>query len=324
MKLLILQNTYSTDFRPLTDEHLNYLKESVDGLEVNASEDSSAINTLLPDVDAIAGYPWQIAQVDLQKAKNLRWVHSFSSGVDRILSPEIKGSDIQMSNSAGIHATPIAEHVVGFMLVWTRKFQEAFRAQIAHDWRKISATELSGKNVLVVGLGAIGTEVARLAKSFNTSNTGVVRSLRESVPPCVDHLITEDHLDDALPHADFICICLPYSELTHHRFGAKQFRAMKNSAVITNIGRGAIIDQTALIDALNEGAIAGAMLDVTEPEPLPTDNPLWDMPNVFITSHYAGLSEKYMDRAIERLILNLKAFELGRPLPNLVNKKLGY
>lgn len=272
--------------------------------------------------DVIAGFPFSMPL--LEGAKKLRWLHSFSAGVDRILTPEIARGPVLVSNSSGIHATPIAEHIIGFMLIFTRGFWRSFRAQARGAWERTGAMgELCGKTVLVAGLGDIGMEAARLAHAFGCRVAAVSRAKKER-PVFVDILKTGRALDALLPQADFVVIALPHTKETHHLFDAKKFRRMKRSAVLINIGRGGIVNEKDLIAALQKKTIAGAALDVFEKEPLPSESPLWRMENVVITPHHSGLSEKYMDRAVERFCLNIKAFRANTRLPNLVDKKRGY
>lgn len=321
MKILIVDRV-RPGVRALTEAHLAEIKNTAPGAEVVATAEQQEVAMHLQDADVVVGYPATIPSVE--SGANLKWIHSFSAGMDRVLTPEVRASPLLLSNSSGIHATPIAEHIIGFLLLSTRKFPETFRAQTARIWEKRDdLTELRDKTILIAGVGDIGAEAARLAKCFGAHIIGVVRRRRE-MPECVDELITEEEMDAALARADFVVITLPYTQATHHRFSRTQFEAMKATAAIINIGRGAIIDEQALIEALNEKKIAGALLDVTEEEPLSSESPLWGMENVIITPHHSGFSEKYMDRAIERFCLNLKAFLEQKPLPNLVDKEAGY
>ncbi|TSC78527.1 MAG: Uncharacterized protein G01um101433_192 [Parcubacteria group bacterium Gr01-1014_33] len=276
----------------------------------------------VPHADIIAGFPMTIPP--LTGAKNLKWLHSFSAGMDKILTPETAKLLILISNSSGIHATPIAEHLIGFMLIFTRGFYQTFKNQQKRIWRKDETiSELRGKTVCIVGLGDIGLETARLAHAFGARVLAVTRSQKQK-PQFVDELKTGAYLDKMLPHADFIAICLPHTNETHHLFGIKKFKLMKSSAVIMNIGRGGIINEKDLIQALRKKIVGGAGLDVTEEEPLPKTNPLWNMENVIITPHHSGLSEKYMDRAIALFCANLKLFLRGKRLLTVVDKEKGY
>lgn len=330
MKLLIVTRNNSLPKTPrkhphrFTRDHLGAVKKAIGRKKIEIVEvsDSAAALTHASDADIIAGFPATIPP--LTNAKNLKWLHSFSAGVDRVLRPEVLASPIVVSNSSGIHATPIAEHVIGFMLLFTRRFYQTFKNQQNHIWNKDDTiAELRGKTVLIVGMGAIGTEVARLVHAFGASALALARA-RRSKPAFVKELKTADALPRLLPKADFVVVALPHTKDTQHFFGTREFRRMKQTAVIINIGRGPLINERELINALQKKVIGGAGLDVTETEPLPGESPLWDMENVIITPHHSGLSEKYMDRAVELFCENLRAFARGKPLRTLVDKKLGY
>ena len=276
----------------------------------------------LADADAISGFPSTMPQVSL--APHVQWLHSFSAGVDTVLTPAVAASDILVSNSRGIHKTPIAEHILSFMLMFTRDSHTTLRNQDKRLWQKApSLGEVRGKVVLIVGMGEIGSEAARLSAAFGARVWALSRSLKEK-PEFVERVGVHADLEHMLHEADFVVITLPHTDETHHLFNANLFAQMKPSAVVINIGRGGIINEVDLIEALREGKIAGAGLDVTEIEPLPSTSPLWDMPNVLITPHHSGLSSHYMDRAVELLARNLEAFLKGEKLPTQVNKTLGY
>lgn len=306
-----------------TLNHLNAIKKAA-GKKVEVVEVSDAALALkhASDADIIAGFPATIPP--LADAKNLKWLHSFSAGVDRVLRPEVLASPILVSNSSGIHATPIAEHVIGFMLLFTRRFYQTFKNQQNHVWNKDdTVAELRGKTVLIVGMGAIGTEIARLVHAFGASALALART-RKTKPAFVKELKTAAALPTLLPKADFVVVALPHTKDTHHYFGMREFRRMKQTAVIINIGRGSLINERELIEALRKKIIKGAALDVTETEPLSEESPLWEMEDVVITPHHSGLSERYMDRAVDLLLKNLRAFLRGETLPTLIDKKLGY
>lgn len=291
-------------------------------VEVRVTSDRKETEQQARDADIIAGHSSDIPP--LVRLKNIQWVNSFSAGVDKLLTPETITLPIVITNSSGIHATPIAEHVIGFMLTFTRRFHRTWQNQTKHIWKPDETiTELRGKAVLIVGLGNIGSEVARLSHCFGARVFAVSRAKKEKLP-YVDLLKTDKYLDNLLPRADFVCICLPHTKDTHHLFGMTRFRRMKRTAVLINIGRGGIVNEREFVLALKKKIIGGAGLDVTEEEPLSPRSPLWDMENVIITPHHSGLSEKYMDRAIDLFCENLKKFLAGRPLKNVVDKKLGY
>lgn len=276
----------------------------------------------LVDAEIVAGVPRAIP--DLSFAKKLKWVHSFSAGMDRVLTPELVSSSVFASNSSGIHATPIAEHIIAFLLTFTRHFQQSFRNQHKKIWQRIDElTELKDKTVLIIGLGKIGSETARLVSCFGAHVIALDAPGKEK-PSFVEELGVIEQSLAFLKKADFVVLCLPHTKDTHHFMNKERLKAMQSHAVLINIGRGGVVDEQALIAALREQHILGAALDVTEEEPLSKESPLWDMENVIITPHHSGVSERYMERAINLFCENLKVYLKGEKLPNLIDKKRGY
>ena len=274
------------------------------------------------EAEIVATFPARMPDISL--LPNAKWLHSFSAGVDRILTPTVAESEVILSNSRGVHATPIAEHIIAFMLNFSRGFYKTFENQQKHIWSKAQTLgELRDSRVLIVGMGEIGTEAARLAHAFGAHVHTMVRTARPA-PEFVEKMGTSADLDTELGQADFVVITLPHTDETHHLFNKDKFALMKPTSVIINIGRGGIINEPDLVEALQNNVIAGAGLDVTEKEPLPADSPLWDMPNVIITPHHSGLSHRYMDRAIDLLSKNIKAYLADQKIPTQVDKKLGY
>jgi len=323
MKILLIK-AEGTIPLSVTEKHLEKIRAVDKRIKVNAvsSLDKQEIAKKLKDIDIVAGVPDAIPSI--KGAKKLRWIQSFSAGVEIILTPEVMRSNVIVSNVSGIHATPIAEHVLGFMLIFTRKFYDTFKKQQKKIWEaNQNLTEVKGKTVLVVGLGHIGTEIRRLAHCFGADVIGIKHNLKNK-PGFVSKIYSIEHLENVLPNADFVVLSLPLTSETRHLFDMKKFKLMKRSGVIINIGRGSLVKENDLIKALERKIIKGAALDVTEEEPLPKESKLWNMENVIITPHHSGWSEKYMDRAIDLFCFNLKAYIKGKPLPNLVDKKRGY
>lgn len=323
MKILFI-TPEDRPLRNVTKEHvakIRSLSSDID-LQVVASLDTQEIEKQVLDAEVVVGVPRSIP--GLSHAAKLKWVHSFSAGMDKVLTPELVNSPVLASNSAGIHATPIAEHIIAFLLTFTRKLRESFEQQQQKKWQRIDTlTELKDKTVLVVGLGNIGKEAARLASCFGAQVSAVDTPGKEK-PEFVQELGTIEDLPAFLSKADFVVLCLPHTKNTHHFMNKELLSHMQQHAVLLNIGRGGVVDEQALIAALKEKRIGGAALDVTEQEPLPKDSPLWDMENVIITPHHSGISEKYMDRAVDLFCVNLKAYLAGKPLPNLIDKRAGY
>lgn len=322
MKLLLI----SGDNHPhiIKDRHVKNIQAVDSSLEIvvfpQSQREDIAKNILNSDI--VAGWPADMSA--LKDIEHLEWIHSFSAGVDKVLTPEIVNSSVLVSNSAGIHATPIAEHIIGCMLLFTRKFYRTFQSQQWKEWqRRTDLEELRDKTVLIVGLGNIGKEAARLAACFGT-HVIAVDALQEEKPDFVEALYYVDELSEILPRADFVVVSAPHTKETHHLFDLEKFQKMKSSAILINISRGGLVNEKELIEALEKKIIAGAALDVTETEPLSKDSPLWEMENVIITPHHSGLSDKYMDRAIDRFCLNLQAFLKGEEIPNLIDKERGY
>lgn len=284
--------------------------------------------------DITNGYDAEVALVestfpDFSKYKKLRWMHASYVGMDKILNDEIRKSRVIVTNSRGMQ-TPVPEHALALMLAFNRRLNDAFRAQKNSSWNRQdiwnhttnTVGEMRGKTVGILGLGAIGLEVARLSKAFGCRVIGTNREPVKSGH--VDKVFAGKNLSDMLKEADYVVSCLPLTKETHHLLGKEQFKSMKKTAVVVNVGRGPVIDEPALIAALRKKHLAGACLDVFEGEPLPASSPLWKMKNVIITCHYAAWTPHYEDRVIEIFCKNLKAFKSGKKLVNVVDKKRGY
>ncbi len=259
-------------------------------------------------------------------APNLRWIQLTSAGADRLLNSEVLKSGITVTTASGIHATPVGEYAVGVMVMLAKGWPALFRAQQRREWARIAPQELKGKTVAIVGLGSVGQEVGRLAKALDMRVLGVRRSgaVLESSDYVADEIAGSLDLLNVLSRSDFVVICLPLTEETHHLVGELALRAMKPTAYLINVSRGAVVDEAALLRALTEGWIAGAGLDVFETEPLPEKNWLWQLNNVIITPHLAGESPIYNERAVDLFCDNLRRYVAGEPLENVVDPSRGY
>jgi phosphoglycerate dehydrogenase-like enzyme len=259
------------------------------------------------------------------RAPNLKWFQATSAGVDRHRDTEIWRSKVPITGVSGIHATPIGEFVLGLMLMFVKETPRSFQMKQKREWQRYSSRVLRGKTVGIVGLGHIGGEVARLSKAFGMKVIATRRSTKkEGKARNVDLLLPQSRMKEMLAESDFVALCVPLTPETRHIIGEEELKAMKSTAYIINIGRGSLIDQEALIRALNEKRIAGAGLDVTDPEPLPKESRLWDFDNVILSPHISGGMEDYMVRAADLFCENLRRFMSGKKLLNLVNKKRGY
>lgn len=264
-------------------------------------------------------------------APRLRWVQAGTAGVEHWLETGILARGVRLTTATGAHGVPIAEQTIAMMLAFATGLHTLVRNQAlppGADPRSVSRTvmpakfELEGQTVCVVGLGDIGGTLARKCGALGMQVIGVNRSGR--AVDGVDELVTIDRLTGALARADHAALCLPLTHATHRLVGERELRVMRSSAFIYNTGRGASIDPDALIAALRDGSIAGAGLDVTEPEPLPIDSPLRAMPNVILGAHTSGSSPHNSDRITRIFAANLKRYLAGEPLVGEVEESRGY
>jgi phosphoglycerate dehydrogenase-like enzyme len=257
-------------------------------------------------------------------AGKLKWIHALSAGVDGLVAvPEIMSRRIRVTATKGIHGLPIAEHVLGMILSFARGFHVLGDQQRRKEWKKyLRADEIQGKTVGILGLGNIGRMVAQKCKLMGMRVAAL--RLQSTGDPSVDHLYPAAEILSFMAESDYVVITLPLTPDTHHLVGKKQLSAMKQSAYLLNVARGTIVDERALIDALKEGRIAGAGLDVFESEPLPPTSELWGLPNVIVSPHMAALSPYYMDRAIAVFCENLARFVRGDRMLYEFNWDTGY
>ncbi len=279
---------------------------------------------------------------DVRHLPRLRWIQNMGAGVDRMLEQPIWQSDVQITTASGIHLTPIAERALAMML--------AFRAQLVELWafkqRKEWPVErwdlfanptLRDSTLGIVGYGAIGGELARQAQALGmrvlaANRSGQRRAVdgylevglgdREMVIP--ERIYGHQELHELLPQCDHVVLLAPLTPSTRQMFNVEAFARMKSSAYFYNYGRGGLVDEPALVAALQSGQIAGAGLDVFAQEPLPADSPLWDMPSVIISPHIGGMTANYNDRVVKLFAENLRCYINGQPLLNLVDRKYGY
>lgn len=290
---------------------------------VAATTDEDKIREL-EDADAFFGFG--IKPEMIGGARKLRWIQLSYVGVESVLCPELLNSDIVLTNARGATAINIAEHVMSLILAFARTLHVSMKNQrdkFWEDFRNLPVLEISGETLGIIGLGNIGLQVAKRAHAFNMRILAVDPTQTEK-PDYVESLWKMDRLHDMLGQSDFVAICCPLTPQTKGMLGAPEFRAMKSTAILVTIGRGQIIDREALVEALQTTEIAGAGLDVTDPEPLPLDSPLWEMDNVIITPHHAGASPKSWARIFNLFCENLRRFVAGETLTNVVDQTRGY
>jgi phosphoglycerate dehydrogenase-like enzyme len=270
-------------------------------------------------------YALKLPERLLERAPALRWIQTVSTGVDRILTPELNSSSVTVTNMSGIHEAAIAEYVLMVMLMFIKQMPRSFYQQIEGRWQWYAVDVLAGKTVGIVGLGRIGREVARVSRFFDMRVLATRRSAAEGeTADHVDALYPVSRLHDLLAQSDFVVMAVPLTADTTGLIGEAELGAMKHSARIINVARGKVIDEAALTQALQEGRLAGAGLDVYAQEPLPPDSALRHMRNVIFTPHVAGDLESYDAKACALFADNLRRYADGEPLRNVVDKVRGY
>jgi phosphoglycerate dehydrogenase-like enzyme len=317
-KIVILQQ--------LTEEQLEKIKEAAPAWDIVHGKYSEGMLPHLKEATVICGWNKMIEEHCLYAGTALKWIHNWGAGVDRIPFSRLAEYGVALTNSSGVHANPISETVFAMMLAFTRMLHKYVRQQTKHEWHHAGLrSELHEATIGIVGVGAIGLEVARLAKAFRMRVLGVRRSGEPLPEVDVMYGQNRDGLAELLRQSDYVVVTVPLTKETYHMFGREQFESMKANAFFVNIGRGKTVDTEALMEALKSGQIAGAGLDVFEQEPLPADHPLWDMENVIMTPHSSGSTVHYQDRALGIFVQNLRKVAAGdEPELNRVNLELEY
>ena len=301
-------------------EQQERIRQASPDAEVVFVQGEEALAAALPDAHVCGGV---VPRALFPLAKRLRWVHNFPAGAEALLYPEMRSSNVILTTSKGAHAIPISEHCLMFMLMLAHRIPEFGVQQREGRWDRVFIDELAGKTVGIIGLGNIGRELARKCQvAFGMRVVGTARTPRPT--PHVDQVYAAGELKAMLAESDFVCMILPGTPETRGIVGEAELRAMKPTACLINCGRGAHVVALALERALREGWIAGAALDVTDPEPLPADSPLRSMPNVIITPHLAGLTWGTRGRGTDRFRANIVRFLRDEPLEGLVDRVAGY
>ena len=284
----------------------------------------------IPNADVYLGFG--IPRPLFLAANKLRWVHSAAAGVGNALYPEMRDGDVILTNSAGVHAIPIAEYIVGSVLYLFRGFDIAVDQQRRAEWNKepfvgdaSPLREVGGARVLIVGAGGIGTEAARRLSALGAQCVGVRRRAQLGAPEGFARVIGFDGIDAEIPSADAIVLSAPLTEQTRGLLDARRMDHLKRSAIVINVARGALTDESALIERLRSGRIRGAALDVFQEEPLASDSPLWQLRSVLVTPHISPVSPgRFWARELDLFLDNWHRFVRGDALRNLVDKRAGY
>jgi phosphoglycerate dehydrogenase-like enzyme len=307
---------------------------------VNARSEDQAFKEI-ETADAFYG---KLTAPLLSRAKQLRWVQSPTASLEHFMFPELVEHPCVLSNMRGLFSDVVADHVMGFILCFARNFHVYFRQQQRSIWSPVgdetyvvnfvnapgtvlpmdrAHQHLSDCSIGVVGVGNIGAEILRRAAAFGTTLMGVDPRTR-TVPNVLDEVWSMERLPDLLKTADYVVIAAPHTPETKRLFGRNLFQQMKRSGILINIGRGAIVNLDELAESLKAGEIAGAGLDVCDPEPLPPEHPLWSMPNVIITPHVAAASTRIAERHLQTLLENIRRFVQGHSPLTQVDKRAWY
>jgi phosphoglycerate dehydrogenase-like enzyme len=282
----------------------------------------------LGDAEAIVG-GFRLPPAILDGAPRLRWIQTVNVGVERLPLAALAERGVVVTNVRGVNVAQLGEHALMLMLSFVRAMPELYRRQATATWRSgwekgLALAELSGARLGLVGYGQIGRAVAARAKAFGMEVWALRRSASATSDDLADRILGPGGLHDLLGACDHVVVVAPSTPETRGMFDAAAFARMKPGAYFYNLGRGDLVVQDALIAALQEGRIAGAGLDVTTPEPLPADSPLWTLPNVIITGHSAGDTPGELDRAMVFFADQLARFRNGEPLRNRVDSQAGY
>jgi phosphoglycerate dehydrogenase-like enzyme len=292
-----------------TGNDLDFLKQHAPDADVilNGFHDGSALAAILP------------------LAQRVKWIHTLSAGVESVLSPGLIESPVPLTNGRGVFGPALAEFAVAGMLFFAKDVRRLIRQQEAARWEQFDVTFLRDQTLGVIGYGGIGKETARLAHALGMK----VLALRRRTPgpendPVLERSFTREQLHEMLSLSDYIVAAAPLTPETRGMIGGGEFHFMKNSAVFINVGRGAVVVESALISALNQSIIRGAALDVFETEPLPSDHPFYRMQNVLLSPHCADHTTGWMELAVKQFIENFERFRNGQPLEFIVDKQAGY
>lgn len=281
----------------------------------------------IADADAFIG---NITSAEVRAGKHLKWVGVMSAGVENVLFPadgsrDLRNSDIVLTNNKIVQGPEIADHAMAMLLMLSRDLYKLYKNDQQQIWdpHTFHGIELSGKTAVVIGVGGIGTQIAIRANAFGMNVIGVDPEDKPFLP-FIKKVVKPDQLDEVLPEADVVFTSVPDTPKSHKMMGAREFELMKKNSYFIAVSRGGIYDMGSLVKALDEKRLAGAGVDVTDPEPLPKEHPLWKFNNAIITPHIAGRSDQDMGRMVGTIKENVHRFVEGKPLVNVVDKQKGY
>lgn len=294
--------------------------------QIKISLNPAKFSEHLAEAEVIATYRFSAEQ--LAQCHQLRWLYLGAAGIEKSLSPALVNSDVIVTNARGIHGDRMAEFVLGAILFLANRFDIAVRGQFIQQWQQKEMIKgrfpMTGKTVGIAGIGAIGAEIGKWCAAVGLRVIGLRRDLHLPKPDAFAEIFSTAQLEGFLRQSDFVVLTLPLTSETRGLLNAERLRLLKPEAYLINIGRGELLDETALLTLLRERQIAGAVLDVFQNEPLPADHPFWHLDNVLVTPHISGNFEEYVERVGEQFAENLARYLRGEALLNVVDKKRGY
>jgi phosphoglycerate dehydrogenase-like enzyme len=305
------------------------LRKDFPQLEIKRLVTYDGIERELPNTEVAFTFSLRPEQFAL--APNLRWIHSPAAAVHQFLFPEFVNSNVILTNAREVHGAVVAEQVIAMMFAMAKRIPQSVRFQQQRVWgqesiweKDLGPREIGGSTLGLVGMGSIGRNVAKQAAALGMKVIVVRQHTDAPKPDLVHEVLPPSRVNEMLTTADYIVLAAPVTPATQHMIGREQLSQMKSDAVLINVGRGSLVDEVALIEALQEHKIGGAALDVFDQEPLPPDSPLWEIENLLITPHTAGMTAKLWERHYTLFSQNLRCYLNGQPLLGLVDKKAGY
>jgi len=319
---------HRVDAWTIPSAHVGALRAQFPHVNFLHAHDRQENLALAPDADV--AFALILSADVVERAPRLRWVHGSAHAVGQFPLAELAARRIPVTNSRGIQSTPIAEHVMGGVLALARRLPHALRRQGERVWTPndfvadASPWSIAGKTIGIIGLGTLGQAIAVRAKAFGMGVVGLRRRVALPAPPGVDRVVARADLGSFLADADVVVLAAPLTPDTSQILDARAIEALKPGAIVVNVSRGQLMDEGALVKALSIGRLGGAVLDVFVDEPLPPESPFWSLPNVIVTPHMAGFRADHFDAVVDLFADNLRRFERGEELLNLVDLEAGY
>lgn len=310
-----------------TDRQLAMLSQLPNSTSIVVGKSLEAFRQAARDADVIflSSAPGKLLKEVWPLAPNVKWVHSRSAGLDSVLFPALVESPVPLTNGRGVFSQSLAEFVIGAALFFVKDFRRLIRNQEAGRWEQFDVEELRGQTMGIVGYGDIGGACAQRAHAMGMRVLAVRRRPELSQgDPYISGVVAMEQMPEVLPQCDFVVAAAPLAPGTRHLIGEAALAKMKKTAVVMNVGRGPVVDEAALIAALQSGRIRGAALDVFENEPLPADSPLFKLDNVLLSPHSTDHTKTWLEDAMQFFIDNFKRYAAGQPLVNVVDKRAGY